>query len=232
MILKSPPNEKHLSRLYYELAERGAFCIGEKKAWPYHPKNLEELLALAAEMSRYDPRLLGILVGFISKHASQIQPQEFRNFYRKMETPQSIAVIAEFVKSSTSNAELNYLMDYLQKGLHPTPIQLYFKNLYTPGGKWMQRAAEESLAQYKKWGFLALESPTLDVYTKKTVGHPDASSRRNILKRLFKEKKQIRMKDYLERLGGKISRQQALKDLERLAELKGHGRGAVWEMQV
>ncbi len=230
MILTCPPNEKYLLRMYYELAQKGAQCVGEKNKWPYQPKNHEELLALAAEMSRYDPRLLGIIVEFISKHAYQIHPQRLRNYYLKMETPQTIAVIAEFVKSATSNTELIYLMDYLQKGLLPIPTQLYFKNLYAPGGKMMQQAAEESLAQYKKWGFLALESPTIDVYTKKTVGHPDANSRRNILKRLFEEKKEIRMKDYLECLGRKISRQQALKDLESVSQLKGRGRGAVWGM--
>jgi hypothetical protein len=227
-MLKSPPNEKHLSRMYYELAHVGAQCVGDKSAWPYQTKNLEGLLVLAAEMSRYDPRLLGILVEFLIKHAFKINPHRFRNYYAKMETPQTIALIAEFVKNATPSIEVRYLMDYLQKGLRPVLTQLYFKNLYSPGGKWMQRAAEESLAQYKKWGFLALESPSIDVYNKKTVGHPDANSRRNILKRLFEEKKQIQMKDYLKHLGGNISRQQALKDLGDFGRLKGKGRGAVW----
>lgn len=230
-MLLSPPNEKHLTRLYFELSQAGAHCMGEKADWPYVLKNLESLLALSAEMSRYDPRLLSILSDFFTKHFLQIRPQRLRSYYAKMQTPQTIAVIAEFAKQTSSNPELTYFMDYLQKGLQAVAIQLYFKNLYSPGGKMMQRASEESLAQYKKWGFLALESPSVDIYQKKTVGYPDADSRRNILKRLFQEKKEVRMKDYLNRLGGKISRQQALKDLESLAILEGHGRGAKWVME-
>ncbi len=230
MLLKSPPNENHLQRIYYELALQGASCVGEKKSWPYSIQNIEELIALGSEMSRYDPRLFGILVEFFAKNISKINPQQLRNYYPKMETPQIVAVIAEFAKQGSSNKELNFLMDYLQRGLQAVSTQLYFKNLYSPGGKMMQRAAEESLAQYKKWGFLATESPTLDVYTKKTAGYPDIFSRRNILKRLFEKKKEVRMKDYLECLGGKISRQQALKDLGNFANLKGQGRGAVWKI--
>lgn len=62
--------------------------------------------------------------------------------------------------------------------------------------------------------------------------YPDADSRRNILKRLFQEKKEVRMKDYLNTLGRKISRQQALKDLSAVAELQGKGRGAVWRVKT
>lgn len=229
-MLHGPPSEEILSRMYFELAQWSASCSGEKIAWPYEPKNREETIVLAAEMSRYDPRLLGILVEFFVKHWKEISPQLLRIFYPKMSTPQTLAVIAEFAKRAAKDSETSYFMEYLQRGLKPVPSQLYYKNIYTPGGSLAQRAAEESLTQYKKWGFLARESPVVDVYRKKTVGHLDQNSRINVLKRLFEKKTQIYLRDYLKALGNTITRQQALKDLKKVAKLwrGAKGRGATW----
>jgi hypothetical protein len=217
--------------MYFELAQLGASCSGEKFPWPYRPKHTEETLALAAEMSRYDPRLLGILVELLVHHAHRFSPQMIRAQYRLMSAPQTFAVIAEFVKTAAQDPEVIYLMEYLQKGLKPVSPQLYYKTIYSPGGKLSQRAAEEPLAQYKKWGFLAREAPTVDVYQKKTVGHFDRDSRINILKRLFQEQGVLQLKDYLKAIGQTISRQQALKDLEAVAKLRRgtRGPGATWE---
>lgn len=229
-MLKGPPSDKQLSRMYYELSQEGAKCSGAKLPWPYHLKNREEKIALAAEMSRYDPRLLGILVEYLLNHGRDVSPQELRRQYLRMGSPQAMAVVAEFVKSAGIDKELLYLMEYLQRGLEPVPIQFYFKQLYAPGGKLGQQAAEKTLAEYKKWGFLARERPTVDVYKKKTVGRMDQDSRLNVLKDLFKKKSEIQLKDYLTTLGTGVSRQQALQDLKKMARLKPgtRGRGAKW----
>ena len=230
-MLKGPPSEKHLSRMYAVLALLGASSSGENFPWPYGKTNeSERMIALAAEMSRYDPRLFGILVEYFLKHWQKLIPQKIRKYYPQMETPQTMAVIAEFVKSATDDAETLYCMDYLQRGLKPVKPQLYYRGIYSPGGKLSQRAVEESLAQYKKWGFLAREAPTIDVYRKKTVGHLDRDSRLNILRRLFAEQKRLKLADYLRALNGNISRQQALKDISSIAKLhhSQKGRGAFW----
>ncbi len=232
-MLKTPPSDKHLGRAYYELAQIGAQSGGAQSSWPYHPKNREELLALGAEMSRYDPRLLGILVEYFLNHWNDVVPQRLREWYPKMESPQTFGVIAEFVKEADASPEILYFMNYLQDGLSPVASQLYFKNLYTPASPLSQRSAEESLAAYKKWGFLARERPTIDVYQKKTVGFMDKNSRVNLLKRLFKDKHEITLKDYLQALKHPLSRQQALLDLKAIAQLQknGRGRGACWMLR-
>ncbi len=64
-MLIETPSTKHLSRMYYELGKIKANCVGMKSSWPYKAiKNREHLLALACDMSRYDPRLFEILVNY------------------------------------------------------------------------------------------------------------------------------------------------------------------------
>ena len=54
----APPTTNHLSRIYFELAKLGARALGEKRPWLYgNVKDAEDILALALQMSRYDPRL-------------------------------------------------------------------------------------------------------------------------------------------------------------------------------
>lgn len=232
-MLQGPPDEKTLSRVYYELSQLGAQASGAKEAWPYHPNSNEELLAIAAELSRYDPRLLGILVEYFHKHWRKIRPQMLRECYPRMSAPQTLALIAEFAKIAEPDPEARYFMEYLQRGLKPLPSQLYFRDLYSPGGALSKRSIEESLAEYKKWGFLGRESPTIDVFRKKNVGSLDASSRRNILRKLFETKKEIRMADYLKALPHPVTRQQALLDLKEIARLRNRsfGVGARWVLK-
>ncbi|MCE9625442.1 MAG: hypothetical protein K8R69_08340, partial [Deltaproteobacteria bacterium] len=218
----------------FELAKLGANCSGEKKPWPYKPHDQEELLALAAEMSRFDPRLLSILAEYFMLHWREISPQKLRACYDKMETPQTLAVIAEFVKAAAGDPELRYFADYLQKGLKKLPFQLYFRDLYVPGGELSRRAADESLSQFKKWGFFARESPSVDVFKKVSVGSMDAASRINLLRRLFQTKKSLSLRDYMGALQHSISRQQALQDFAKIAALRGgrQGRGARWVLKL
>lgn len=232
-MLRGAPSEAHLARVYFELAKLGANCSGQKKPWPYKPHDQEGLLALAAEMSRFDPRLLSILVEFLFNHWKNISPQKLRAYFSKMETPQTMAVIAEFLKIAAEEPELRYFADYLQKGLKKVPFQLYFRDLYVPGGELSRRAADESLSQFKKWGFFARESPSVDVFKKVTVGSMDAASRLNLLRRLFQNRKSLSLRDYLGALQHSISRQQALQDFAKVAVLRDgrQGRGARWTLK-
>lgn len=224
-MLKQPPTNAHLSRMYYELAGIGAECAGEKRAWPYDPQGCEELLALACDMSRFDPRLSDILVGYFSKRWRDVNPTRLREFYAQMDTPQTVAVVAEFLLESIEGDELKYFVSYLVAGLRPVETQFYFRDLYSVGGSLARRAAEEGLLEYKKWGFLACERPG-------KTGTLDAASRRNILRRLFEKKGEVSLKDYLNAVQFSISRQQALLDIKSsgMAKGVGQGRGARWKL--
>jgi hypothetical protein len=89
---------------------------------------------------------------------------------------------------------------------------------------------EKSLGEYKRWGFFARETPTIDVYQKKSVGRLDRNSRLNLLQEFLEKKRTVTMKEYLGALAHSISRQQALQDFNKVAKPKAgtHGRGAQW----
>ncbi len=231
-MLTAIPTTDHLNRLYHELSLIGAECVGEYREWPYDKPDKSHLLALAAEMLRYDPRLLTILVIYSIKHFHEINPTEIRSLYNDMETPQVFAVMAEFVKTATSDEELLYWADYFQKGLSPVSLQFFFHYLYVPGGALADRAVERNLQEYKKWGFIASERPTIDQKTKRTIGSFDHPSRRNILEKLLHERDFITLSDYISALDHGISRQQALLDLKSVPGLQceGRGRGARWRV--
>lgn len=227
-----PPTIQHLSRAYYELGRIGARSVGEKRAWPYRFKGREELLTLAAELSRWDPRLLEILVQYGKEHWQHFSPQKLRHGMKKMEAPQTIGVIAAFIRTANpKDKECRLFWDYVTDGLVPVETQFYFRDLYAPAGRSAERAARESLAEFKQWGFLGKARIVIDPVTKKTIGTWDQTSRLNILRRLLQERKKLRISEYLAEIDFSISRQQALLDLKfSKAKPEGEGRSACWTL--
>lgn len=216
--------------MYFELSLLGAGAVGEKKSWPYRISQKEELIALAGDMSRFDPRLFDILVEFLHAHWRDFNPLIVRTFMKNMDTPQALLAVLRFALVPHTDPETAYLYDYLRKGWSPAPCQLFFKNLYQPGSQNMTRAAAESLQEFREWGFLARERPILHGKTRKSLGHWGPGERERILNRLLAQKKEITLSRYLEALERSISRQQALIDLKNHPglKMKGKGRGSVW----
>lgn len=227
--LKRIPNLNDLSRLYYELARYGAPAIGMKKSWPYKTDSLEKLLALACDMVRYDPRLLGILIVFLQNSWNKVNPLKLRNELKHCQMPQAIGVIGEFVKSETKNNEIKYFFDYLTRGLEPVTGQLFFIGTYSPGSRHLEKIARRGLKEYRKWGFLSMERPVVDLRTKRQIGSLSKESRLAILQSIVRSGR-VTIKEYLEAVGHSISRQQALSDIKslKMLERKGRGRNAYW----
>ena len=226
------PTSAHLSRLYYELGRWGARSVGEKKKWRYRFETKEELIAVAADWSRYDPRLLQILVQWGLESWTTWHPVLIRSVMKRMTTPQTVGVVAGFMTTANPlDRELELFLNYLIADLKPVSPQFYFFDLYLPGSRLAERAAKESLEEFKQWGFLSRERVLIDAKTKRGVGSWDPESRRHILKRLFQRRRQIQISDYLEELQYSISRQQALLDLKNLpAKPHGEGRSAFWSI--
>lgn len=230
-LLKGTPTQKHLSRLYYELAQIGARAIGEKEDWPYSYKTSEELICLAADMSRYDPRLFDIMVELFYFHWQKINPCVLRQFLPRMVTPQTLFTIFNFITFEKTAPEKQAYYEYLTKGYSKVSPQLYFINLYLPGSLNMQKASRESIQEFLDWGFLSRERPIIHENGKRiSLGHWGPSARKNIRRQILKKKESFHLSDYLERLEHTISRQQALIDLKNDPKLtcQGHGRGSVW----
>ena len=229
---KTPPTTGHLSRLYFELAQIGANSAGEKLPWNFDPSCKEELLAIACDMSRYDPRLVDIVVEYLVRSWEDTNPAALRRYYKEMDCPQTVAVIMEFFVTAVTDNEAVYFAQYLTLGLTSVPTQFYFHDLYAIGGKLAKRASEEGLYEYKKWGFLACERPVVNAQNKEASGTFDNIARRNILNRILTEKSEISLNDYLSALKFSISRQQALLDIKAagLTKKGDAGRSVKWKL--
>lgn len=231
-MLSKIPTDDHLSRMYYELSIIGAEGVGEKKRWPYDPRSKEELVALALDMSRFDPRLFGIVVKYFIDRWADLNPLKLRSYYSKMEKPETVGVVCEFFSEVVTDPEALHFSSYLTSGLKPAEPQFYFHNAYAPAGELARRAVEEGLFEFKKWGFFACERPVIDRAGKKTVGSFDGSSRMNILKELAESNDEIGIGNYLSAVHHSISRQQALLDIKAAGLVPNgkKGRGAKWKL--
>lgn len=232
-LLRQPPSAAELERLYHELALVGAPAVGSRRAWPYEPQGIEQLVALAGEMLRYDPRLLTILLQLVLTRWRRINPLALRQAMAGMRWPQALAVVFEFVREATTDPELRHFADYVTAGWSRVePAERFFLDLERTGSRRAGRRDGRSLRQYERWGFFGLERPTADMVTRRTVGSFDARTRRSILARLLRERGEITLAEYLDAIGHAVSRQQARNDLRGHPDLvvEGRGPGARWRV--
>jgi len=231
MPLKHAPTQGELARLYHELARVGASSVGERKAWPYAPASLEELIVLASQMLRYDPRLLSILVQWLQSSYGELDPQELRRKLRETRWPQSLLVALEFAKLGARDSELGALADYVAAGFaRVEPAERFFFDTELPGSRAAARNLGRNLAPYARWGYVGQERPIVDPISKRALGRYDAETRRRILKELADRRENFSIADYLSSVDHGISRQQALADLNAYGGIEpiGRGRGARW----
>lgn len=236
-MLKQIPTFNHLSRMYFELSQQGGISVGEAADWPYSPQSREELIALASDMSRFDPRLFEVIVDWVFHHWTELNPYRLRQMLKTMTFPQTLCVIFNFVTSPPrdsvpTNSECLAFYQYLCEGIKPVNSQLYFTNIYPkPAGSLMTRAVTESLKEYLDWGFLARERPIIHHQGYKIpLGYYSLHARQNIIRRLADLREGFGLSRYLDGVAHTISRQQALNDLKNcpFIKSKGKGRGSRW----
>jgi hypothetical protein len=231
LALTRPPTDDDLSRAYWELARRGASATGARRAWPYAPRTDEELLAIVAELARHDARLLGIAVELVLLHWRTLNPVALREAMRRMRWPQALCVIVEFAREASPDRELGHWARHvLADWPRVTPAAHFFVDDVRPGERTAARRAGRTLAPYSRWGFLAIERPTIDPHRKTQVGRYDTATRRDILDALLARSPDgVSLAEYLDAIDRTIARQRAIIDL-RAAGLhaEGHGRGARW----
>ncbi len=232
-LLRQTPSVSDLARLYHELAQIGAPSVGEQRPWPYEPKSREELIALAGEMLRYDPRLLSILVQWFSHAYRTLNPLALREQMKRMRWPQGLLVVLDFTRLHLTEAEFQYFADYVAAGFSRVePAERFFIDTESPGSRGAARNLGRNLAPYARWGFVGRERPIIDPVSKRTVGRYDADTRRQILEELAKRRETFTTNDYLDAIDHGISRQQALSDLRAYPDLgklgSERGRGAKW----
>jgi hypothetical protein len=234
-LLLHAPTEPELERLYYELALLGATSVGFKRTWPYCPQTQEQLIALAGECIRYDPRLLSIVLQLFLRIWTTIHPVRLRQEMAKMRSPQALLVALEFAKDASSESEFRYWIEYLSAGWPRLNTgESFFFDLERPASRRAKRRIGRNLAAYVRWGFTGSERPVVDNTTKRSVGRYDAVTRKRLVMQLAQRKKRFSLADYLDDIDHSISRQQALADLKSCFDLTvvGHGRGARWQLRA
>jgi hypothetical protein len=213
--------------MYFEVGARGASARGAKTEWPYAPRSDEELVCLASEMARYDPRLLGVLVELLVTRWRSLNPLRLREAMHAMRAPQTVCVALEFARAANRDLELGLFASYVGAGIpRAHPVAHFFVDDVRPGTRLAESRAGRSLAPYSRWGFLGVERPTFDPFRKSAVGRYDAATRRDVLRRLLSRRGDagVSIAEYRDAVDDTISRQQARADLE--AEgLRPSGRG-------
>ena len=230
-LLSGPPTPEHLERLYHELARLGAPSVGRPSAWPYGPETREQLLALAGEMLRFDPRLLSVLLQWLLESWNELNPLALRLEMRRMRWPQALAVLADFAREASRDDEVHLLADYLSAGWSRVdPPERFFFETERPASRRSARRLGRNLRPYARWGFIGVERPVADASTKRAVGRYDRETRRRILDGLLETRDEVSLAAYLDAVDHTVSRQQALRDLGGHGglALSGRGRGATW----
>lgn len=225
MKFQLPLNNRESARLYWELAKRGAFCVGEKLVWRYQKLAEGEFLCLALLQSRYDPTLLAVLIDYFTHESRDLHPISFKEILKKENALPVACMIGSFVQELTVDDRSKELFRYLALGTRPVPYQLFYRGLYRIGGMKMAESAARPLWHFKRWGFLAADPPLLKGRFTKRLFLFDRQSRLQILRELAGSQGQFRLRDYLVRVGNSVSRQQALCDIRSFPKIRRLGKG-------
>lgn len=219
-----PAGEVELARLYHELGRLGARAEGRKGPWRFGAPSPEELVVLAIQAARREPRLLWVVVELLATGYERLNPLWLRRAVRRSRWPAALGVALEFARVAAGSAELDDLAAFVMAGVAPAAGERFFAGTRSFGGAQARRDVEESLAEYRRWGYFAREEPLskeLGAVARGTLGPRE---RQNLLRRLVTRKGRITLADYLAALQGRTSPRQASRDLGRATFLVRHGR--------
>jgi hypothetical protein len=222
-----------LAATYAFLGSVGGRAAGDASQVSLLPGAAEDRLALAMELSRFDPRLLGVVVDVIARSWRSFDPVALRAAIHRLPTPAVAGVVAGFAASLPGERDRSHFLAWLVDGLQPAPLQLYFIGIHAPGGRLVGLAAERPHVEYLRWGFLARERPfAKDAQIERRAGRYPAATRRRILLDLLGGGRSISLGDYLDAVERCVSRQQALADIRTIPDVvrKGHGRGTRYRL--
>lgn len=227
-----PSSEAELARLYHELGRLGARAEGRRAPWRFGAPSPEELVVLAVQAARQEPRLLWVVVELLATGYERLNPLLLRRAARRSRWPAALGVALEFARAAAGSVELDDLAAFVMAGVAPAAGERFFLGTRALGGAQSRRDVEESLAEYRRWGYFSREVPLskeLGAVTRGTLGPPE---RLNLLRRLAARKGVITLADYLAALQGRTSARQARRDLARAPFLvrQGRTRGARYRL--
>jgi hypothetical protein len=228
-----PRDERELARLYHELAGVGARVEGRRYPWRHGSPTGEELVVLAAQAARHEPRLLWVVVELLARSYERFNPLELRRAALRARWPAAVAVALEFARQVAPSAELDDYARFVTAAIAPARGERFFAGTRAFGGALARRDAEESLAEYKRWGYLAREAPFAKELGSPARGTLERTERRNLLRRLAERRGSVSLAEYQEALRGTVSRRQAQRDLRDASFLvkRGNTRGARYALK-
>lgn len=219
-----PRGERELARLYHELAKVGARVEGRRLPWRFGAPTPEELTVLAAQAARYDARLLWVVVELLARAYDRLNPLALRRAAARARWPAALGVALEFARRVVRSREFDEYADFAAGALSPARGERFFLGAHAFGGAHARRDAEESLAEYKRWGYLGREEPYAKELGVEAHGTLGRTERLNLLRRLAERRGSITFAEYAAALRGRVSARQASRDLREADFLAKEGR--------
>jgi hypothetical protein len=219
-----PLEERELPRLYHELAALGARAEGRAVRWRFGRPSPEELVVLAAQAARQEPRLLWVLVELLVRGWDRLDPLKLRRALARARWPGALGVALEFARRAARSSELDEVAAFVLARVPPAPGERFFLGTRRFAGSLARRDVEESLAEYRRWGYFSREEPFAKELGRPVHGTLARRERLNLLRRLAERTGSLTLADYLAALRGRASRRQATRDLATAPFLAHTGR--------
>lgn len=219
-----PEGERELARLYHELGAIGARAEGRRERWSHGSPSPEELVVLAAQAARHDPRLLWVTVELVAREYARLNPLALRRAALRARWPAAVAVALEFARRAAGSAELDDYVRFATGPISPAPGERFFLGGHAFAGRLARRDAEESLAEYKRWGYLGREEPFSKELGARARGTLAPAERLNLLRRLAERRGAVTFADYAAAVQGRVTRRQLSRDLRGAPFLRREGR--------
>jgi hypothetical protein len=219
-----PEGEAELARLFHELGRLGARAEGRQARWRFSGAGPEELVVLACQAARREPRLLWVVVELLATGYERLNPLLLRRAVRRCRWPAAVGVALEFARLAARSEELDAVAAFVTAGVAPAPGERFFLGTRAFGGALARRDVEESLAEYRRWGYFSREVPLAKELGATARGTLGPAERQNVLRRLAAREGGFTLADYLAALGGRASARQASRDLARATFLVRGGR--------
>lgn len=208
-----PLEEQELPRLYHELGLLGARAEGKEVPWRLGHPSPEEVVLIAAQASRREPRLLWVLVELLARGWDRFDPLKLRRSLARARWPATLGVAFEFARRAARSPELDDVAAFVMARVPPARGERFFLGTRAFGGELARRDVEESLSEYRRWGYFSREEPLAKELGATAGGTLARTERMNLLRRLAQRQDTLTIGDYLAALRGRASRRQASRDL-------------------
>ncbi len=212
-LARVPLEERELPRLYHELAASGARAEGQRVPWRFGHPSPEELAVLTAQAARQEPRLLWVLVELLARGYDRFDPLKLRRALTWARWPAALGVAFEFARRAARSRDLDDVAAFVMALTAPASGDRFFLGTRAFAGELARRDVEESLAEYRRWGYFSREEPLAKELGAVARGTLGPRERMNLLRRLVERRGEVTLRDYLAALRGRASRRQASRDL-------------------